>query len=147
MLTLSRPRRALLTCALITVLATTGCGGDDAGDEAAAVPPEATSTVPSGAEDSELDAPVGAVDMLTDFACEPRDGRWQGTATLANTTDAKASFEVTFTVIRTQGNAVVGEKTKTYDLAPGESAAVKVSNIHGGGEDGLECVRRVLKSS
>ena len=45
------------------------------------------------------------------------------------------------------GNAVVGEKTTTYDLAAGESVAVKVADVHDGDDDGLQCVRRVLKSS
>lgn len=144
MSTLSRPRRALVALALTAVLGTAACGGDE---EATTDTPSATSTVPSGAEDSELDQPVGAVEMLTDFACEPKDGTWHGSAKLTNTTDAKASFEVTFTVIRTKGNAVVGEKTKTYDLAAGESTGVEVDDIHDGDQDDLQCVRRVLKSS
>ena len=145
MSTLSRPRHAVLALALAAVLGTAACGGDD--EPKKDVAPSATSTVPSGAEDSELEAPVGAVEMLSDFSCEPKDGRWQGSAKLTNTTDAQASFEVTFTVIESKGNAVVGEKTKTYDLAAGKSAAVKVTDIHDGDEDGLQCVRRVLKSS
>ena len=144
--TLSRPRHAVLALALTAALGTAACGGGD-DEPAKADTPSATSTVPSGAEDSRLDAPVGAVEMLSDFSCAPKDGAWQGSAKLTNTTDAQASFEVTFTVIESKGNAVVGEKTKTYDLAAGESAAVKVADIHVGDEDGLQCVRRVLKSS
>lgn len=149
MSTHSRPRRALLALTLIAVLGTAACGGGDAPDasEEKAVPPSATSTVPSGVEDSELDAPVGAVDMLSDFRCEPKGDAWHGTAKLTNTTDAKATFEVTFTVIKTKGNAVVGEKTKTYDLTAGDSTDVRLTNIHDGDDDGLQCVRRVLKNS
>lgn len=144
--TLSRPRRALWALALVAALGTTACGaGDEPADEA--IPRAATSTVPSGSEDSELEQPVGAVEMLTDVDCRPRDGAWRGTARLTNTTDAKATFEVTFTVIEAKGNAVVGEKTSTHDLAAGESTAVKVADIHDGDEDGLQCVRRVLKNS
>ncbi|GAA3539074.1 hypothetical protein AFL01nite_29660 [Aeromicrobium flavum] len=146
MSTPSRPRRALLALALIAVLGTAACGGDGSKD-AATTPPEATSTVPSGIEDSELEQPVGAVDMLSRFRCRPKDGVWRGTAKLTNTTDAKATFEVTFTVIETKGNAVVGEKTQTYDLAAGDSADVELTDLHDGDEDGLQCVRRVLKSS
>lgn len=143
--TLSRPRHAVLALALVAVLGTAACGGDD--EPKKDVAPSATSTVPSGAEDSKLEQPVGAVEMLSDFSCEPKDGTWRASAKLTNTTDAQASFEVTVSVIEAKGNAVVGEKTTTYDLAAGESAAVKVTDLHDGDDDGLQCVRRVLKSS
>lgn len=142
----TRARRALLALTLIAALGTSACGGEPE-EKKSAVVPSATSTVPSGADDSKLEQPVGAVEMLSDFRCAPKRGVWRGTAKLTNATDAKATFEVTFTVIKAKGNAVVGDKTKTYDLAAGESTAVEVTNIHDGEDDGLQCVQRVLKNS
>lgn len=146
MSTLPRPRHAAIALTVAAVLGTTACGTDDEPTTSGRAP-LATSTVPSGAEDSELDQPVGAVDMLSDFDCAPRGGTWRGRAKLTNASDERASFEVTFTVIRTQGNAVVGEKTMTYDLAAGESTAVRIDDLHDQDEDGLQCVRRVLTNS
>jgi hypothetical protein len=144
-----RPGRVLVALTLLVVLGTASCSGGDTKDEATTSPtsPTSTSTVPSGVEDSELEGPVGAVDMLTAVGCEPRDGHWRATATLTNTTEVAATFEVTFAVIRTDGNAVVGERTKTYDLPAGESTDVRVARIHDGDGDGLQCVPRVLKNS
>lgn len=132
---------------LATLLGTASCG-DDSVQKKASEAPSATSTVPSGAEQSDLNDPVGAVDMLSDFSCEFNDGTWAGSATLTNTSDTKAAFEVTFSVIETAGNAVVGAKTERVTLKPGASTAVEAADIASTRDpDGTQCVRRVLKSS
>lgn len=137
---------ALLTILLVAPLAAcTSSDGDDTAKPTTS--PSATSTVPSGAEDSDLDDPVGAVNMLADFSCSNDGGTWSGTAKLTNTGKEDATFEVTFTVIKTEGNAVVGSKTKTYELAAGESTDVEINDIYSGGKKDLQCVRRVLKGS
>jgi hypothetical protein len=123
-------RTATVTALATSALLLAGCSGPSR-DEGPASP-------------TTVATPTTTPSALSGFLCSPdENGVWRGKARLTNVGTATNTYTVRFTVIRTDGQDVLGMKEDSFTLGPGDSTDVALANIHTSTSEGLECVARV----
>lgn len=114
------PRSAIAGVVCAVVLSACGGGGND---EAAAPssPSPAKSADASGSPSPAAEQPEVAPTDLANFSCDRQDnGQWKATGDITNSADKAMVYTVTV-VTTDAGDKVLGERAKSFKLAPEES--------------------------
>jgi hypothetical protein len=128
------------TCAA-GLLALGGCSGDGGSKDPTVT--TGPSTVTASPQTSQ---PAGAIAALSKVSCKFGDGGWSFTATLKNPDKERTTFTVMVAVAKTDGGTVVGSKTFTETLDPGQSKDLEASKFVKGKEKGNTCVPSATKA-
>ncbi|NNM47957.1 hypothetical protein [Knoellia koreensis] len=137
-----RLRTTVLTagCAA-SLLALGACSGDGRTDDPTVT--TGPSTVTAAPRTSQ---PAGAIAALSKVSCEFTDGAWSFKATLKNPDKERTTFTVMVAVAKTEGGTVVGSKTFTETLDPGQSKELAAAKFVKGKEKGNTCVPSATKA-
>ncbi|MCW2755541.1 MAG: hypothetical protein JWQ32_2952 [Marmoricola sp.] len=140
-------RMKIATVILVVAAAASACS---TGDKEAAKPLPGVgshtpgSTVPSG-DNGDLQNPVGDIRALSGFTCKPvADGSWSAAGTLTNAAGARGTYLVTVSIIKTKGNTVVAQASRTITLAKGATKHFAVNRVYKNSGKGLSCAPRVV---
>ncbi|MCW2824947.1 MAG: hypothetical protein JWQ91_1864 [Aeromicrobium sp.] len=133
------------TAAVALLLLLGACGGAE--EPAAKAPATTTATTPPAAAVSTVPATgTPAPQSLSGFRCEKNDDDdWTAKGVLANTSKAKATFQVTVYIGSATGGAERAKTRQVPSVAPGGSVGFMIKKVPAP-DDGGTCHVQVLAS-
>jgi hypothetical protein len=144
--------RVLGLLAVALAISLIGCGGggagdsDGAGDDAAANPSASTPTSPVASSPDSVPTAVDAAGDLSEFACAPgKNGVWNASGVLTNSTRRAADYRVTVVVAEGPGVSAPGKQRTLTALAPATPAPFALRRVFAGGAADATCQVEVLR--
>jgi hypothetical protein len=128
----------------VVALAVVGCGGGDTDD--VADPPTQPTQSASSSPRTPSDSTVDAAADLSDFVCEAgKDGAWDASGVVTNSSGRAADYRVTVVVAEGPGVSIPGKQRVLTQLAPGASEPFEVENLPAAGTSDSACQVEVLR--
>jgi hypothetical protein len=142
--------RVLGLLAVALAISLIGCGGggtsDGGGDDTAASPSASTPTSPVASSPDSVPTAVDAAGDLSEFVCAPgRNGVWNASGVLTNSTRRAADYRVTVVVAEGPGVSAPGKQRTLTALAPAKPAPFAMRRVFAGGAADATCQVEVLR--
>lgn len=137
---------SLLSVSLLVTACTQAPEREPAGPQGS--PSASGSRAPGGASSETVTAqptadPQGAIDQLTDWACEIRDGRWVATGIFENPSSEPVSVTLAVAVVRTGTREIVQESRHALTVPAGATQKIDLPDV-GPGTSGTTCTRWII---
>jgi hypothetical protein len=133
----------LVAALTLGVAACGGGSGDDVGatDPPTSAPSSAASTPPTAS-----DTAMEAASDLSDFGCAAgKDGAWDASGVITNSTGKPADYRVTVVVAEGPGVSVPGMRRTLTDLTPGRPEPFEIEGLPASGAADATCQVEVLR--